>query len=75
MRNEVTSSGDPVGYITLRDAQALQFELARRGPARTGARRRPGNQQSDQRRHRQGVALCAGQEVAAALTRWNISRR
>ena len=28
MRNEVTSSGDPVGYITLRDAQVLQFELA-----------------------------------------------
>ena len=28
MRNEVTSSGDPVAYITLRDAQALQFELA-----------------------------------------------
>jgi putative ABC transport system permease protein len=28
MRNELTSSGDPVGYITLHDAQALQFELA-----------------------------------------------
>ncbi len=28
MRNELTSSGDPVGYITLRDAQALQFESA-----------------------------------------------
>ena len=28
MRNEVTSSGDPVAYITLHDAQALQFELA-----------------------------------------------
>ena len=28
MRNEVTSSGDPVGYITLLDAQELQFELA-----------------------------------------------
>lgn len=41
MRDEVTSSGDPVGYITLHDAQALQFELAppaaRREVARGGA--------------------------------------
>jgi putative ABC transport system permease protein len=41
MRNEVTSSGDPVAYITLHDAQALQFELApsagRREVARGGA--------------------------------------
>ena len=41
MREEVTSSGDAVGYITLRDAQALQFELAppaaRRETARGGA--------------------------------------
>jgi putative ABC transport system permease protein len=40
MRNEVTSSGDPVAYITLHDAQALQFELAppagRREVARGG---------------------------------------
>ena len=40
MRNEITSSGDPVGYITLHDAQALQFELAppaeRREVARAG---------------------------------------
>jgi putative ABC transport system permease protein len=28
MQNEVTSAGDPVAYITLRDAQQLQFELA-----------------------------------------------
>ncbi len=44
MRNEVTSSGDPVAYITLRDAQTLQFEsappsarreLARGGPLQT----------------------------------------
>jgi putative ABC transport system permease protein len=39
--NEVTSSGDPVAYITLRDAQELQFELAppaqRREAARGGA--------------------------------------
>jgi putative ABC transport system permease protein len=41
MREEVTSSGDAVGYITLRDAQALQFEFAppaqRREVARGGA--------------------------------------
>ena len=41
LRQEVTSSGDPVAYITLRDAQALQFELApaveRRESARGGA--------------------------------------
>ncbi|UIK08536.1 ABC transporter permease [Neorhizobium galegae] len=41
MRNELTSSGDPVAYITLRDAQALQFELAppasRREQARSGS--------------------------------------
>ena len=40
MHEEVTSSGDPVGYVTLRDAQALQFELAppaaRRETARGG---------------------------------------
>jgi putative ABC transport system permease protein len=28
MRNEVTSAGDPVAYVTLLDAQALQFDLA-----------------------------------------------
>ena len=40
-RDEVTSAGDPVAYVTLRDAQALQFELAppveRRETARRGA--------------------------------------
>ncbi len=39
--NAVTSAGDAVGFITLRDAQALQFELAppaeRREVARGGA--------------------------------------
>lgn len=41
LRDQVTSSGDPVAYITLRDAQTLQFELAppaeRREVARGGA--------------------------------------
>ncbi len=40
-RNEVTSAGDPVAYVTLLDAQELQFELAppaqRREVARGGA--------------------------------------
>ena len=40
-RDNVTNSGDPVAYITLLDAQALQFELAppakRREVARGGA--------------------------------------
>jgi putative ABC transport system permease protein len=39
-RDNVTSSGDPVAYVTLHDAQALQFELAppaeRREVARGG---------------------------------------
>ena len=40
-RNNVTSAGDPVAYVTLHDAQALQFELAppaeRREVARGGS--------------------------------------
>jgi putative ABC transport system permease protein len=70
-RNEVTSSGDPVAYITLRDAQALQFELtppaARREQARGGAVE--GSNQVN--------AIIAkvsphvkGDEVATALSRW-----
>ena len=70
-RDEVTSSGDPVAYVTLRDAQALQFELAPPAARREAAR---------------GGAIEAGdqinaviakvspyvpmQEVAAALSRW-----
>jgi putative ABC transport system permease protein len=38
MDKEITSSGDPVGYITLRDAQALQFELAPAASRREQAR-------------------------------------
>ena len=64
-------SGDPVGYITLHDAQALQFELAppaeRREVARGGAL-----QTSDQinaviAKVSPYVPL---KEVAAALSRW-----
>ncbi|HZD89433.1 MAG TPA: FtsX-like permease family protein, partial [Pseudolabrys sp.] len=71
MRAEVTSSGDAVGYITLRDAQALQFELAppaeRREAARGGAL-----QSSDQinaviAKVSPYVPIA---DVAAALARW-----
>ncbi len=71
MRNQVTSSGDPVAYITLRDAQALQFELAppavRREAARGGA-----GQSNDQinaviARVSPYVPV---NEVASALSRW-----
>jgi putative ABC transport system permease protein len=71
MQNELTSSGDAVGYITLRDAQALQFELSpsaeRREVSRGGAL-----QTSDQinaviTKVSPYVPL---NEVAAALSRW-----
>lgn len=71
MSKEVTSSGDPVAYITLRDAQALQFELAppaeRREVARGGA-----VQTNDQ--INAVIAKVSPyvpiKEVAAALSRW-----
>jgi putative ABC transport system permease protein len=71
MSKEVTSSGDPVGYITLRDAQALQFELApaaeRREAARGGAL-----QSNDQ--INAVIAKVSPfvpiKDVAAALSRW-----
>jgi putative ABC transport system permease protein len=71
MAQEVTASGDPVGYITLHDAQALQFELAppavRREQARGG-----GLETSDQI----NVVIAKVSpyvpidEVAGALARW-----
>jgi len=71
MREEVTSSGDPVAYITLRDAQKLQFELAppaaRREKARGGA-----GETNDQ--INAVIAKVSPHvrvdEVAAALSRW-----
>ena len=71
MTSEVTSSGDPVAYIALRDAQALQFELApptaRREIARGG-----GLQTNDQ--INAVIAKVSPyvpvNEVAAALSRW-----
>lgn len=71
MASELTSSGDPVAYITLRDAQSLQFESAppasRRELARGGA-----VQSNDQ--INAVIAKVSPyvpvNEVAAALSRW-----
>jgi putative ABC transport system permease protein len=71
MRNELTSSGDPVGYITLHDAQALQFELSpsaeRREVSRGGAL-----QTSDQINAviTKVSPYVPVNEVAVALSRW-----
>ena len=71
MENEVTSSGDPVAYITLRDAQQLQFELAppavRRELARGG-----GSNANDQINAviAKVSPYVPANEVAAALSRW-----
>ena len=71
MQNEVTSAGDPVGYITLRDAQTLQFELAPPASRREQARGGVGETND------QVNAIIAKvtpnvkvDEVAAALSRW-----
>ena len=70
-RDEVTSSGDPVAYITLRDAQALQFELAppaeRREVARGGAIETKDQINAVIAKVSPYVPV---KEVAAALTRW-----
>jgi putative ABC transport system permease protein len=71
MRDEVTSSGDPVAYITLRDAQALQFELAPPSARRESAR---GGAQETSNQINAVIAKVSPYvpvgEVAAALTRW-----
>jgi putative ABC transport system permease protein len=70
-RNAVTSAGDAVAYITLRDAQGLQFELAppaeRREVARGG-----GVQTSDQINAviAKITPYVQADEVAGALARW-----
>ncbi len=71
MRNETTSSGDPVGYITLHDAQALQFDLAppaeRREVARAGAVQTSNQINAVIAKVSPYVPIS---EVAAALSRW-----
>lgn len=70
-RDEVTAAGDPVAYITLLDAQQLQFELAPPSTRREAARGQP-LQASDQ--INAVVAMVSSHvptpEVAAALSRW-----
>ncbi|MFN3659408.1 MAG: ABC transporter permease [Pseudolabrys sp.] len=71
MRSEVTSSGDPVAYITLRDAQRLQFELAPPAARREKARG-AGGEAADQ--INAVIAKISPHvrvdEVAGALSRW-----
>ena len=70
-RDNVNNSGDPVAYITLLDAQALQFELAppaeRREVARGGALQTTNQINAVITKVSAYVPL---KEVAAALTRW-----
>jgi putative ABC transport system permease protein len=70
-RNAVTSAGDAVAYITLRDAQGLQFELAppaeRREVARGGAIQTTDQINAVIAKISPYVAV---DEVAAALARW-----
>lgn len=71
MQNEVTSSGDPVAYITLRDAQALQFELAPPAARRETAR---GGMGESNNQINAVIAKVSPHvpinEVATALSRW-----
>lgn len=70
-RDNVTSSGDPVAYVTLHDAQALQFEFAppaqRREVARGGALQTSDQINAVVAKVSPYVPIA---EVAAALTRW-----
>jgi putative ABC transport system permease protein len=71
MTQEVTSSGDPVGYITLRDAQALQFELSPPAGRREAAR---GGSPETNDQINAVIAKVSPyvpiNEVASALARW-----
>ena len=71
MRNALTSSGDPVAYVTLLDAQALQFELAppaeRREVARSGTSETTNQINAVIAKVSPYVPI---NEVAAALARW-----
>lgn len=70
-RDNVTNSGDPVAYMTLLDAQALQFELAppaeRREVARGGALETSDQINTVLTKVSPYVPI---NEVTAALTRW-----
>ena len=70
-RGNVTNSGDPVAYVTLLDAQALQFELAppaeRRELARGGALQTTNQVNAIIVKVSPYVPI---KEAAASLTRW-----
>jgi len=70
-RDNVTNSGDPVAYVTLLDAQALQFELAPPAERREVAR---GGQLETSNQINAVIAEVSPyvpiKEVATALTRW-----
>ena len=72
MRDELTSSGDPVGYITLHDAQALQFELSPSAERREVSRGGGALQSSDQINAviTKVSPYVPINEVATALSRW-----
>jgi putative ABC transport system permease protein len=71
MRNEITAAGDPVAYITLHDAQGLQFELAppasRREAARGGAQQTNDQINAVIAKVSPYVPIA---DVASALSRW-----
>lgn len=70
-RNGITASGDPVAYVSLRDAQALQFELAppaeRRELARGGPIESNGQINAVIAKVSPYVPV---EQTAAALARW-----
>ena len=71
MRDELTSSGDPVGYVTLLDAQALQFELA--PPAKRREAASGGSLESNDQINAVITTVSPYvpvEAVAAALARW-----
>lgn len=70
-RNELTASGDAVAYVTLQDAQALQFELAPPSQRREEARGGPieSNVQINAVIAKVSPYVPTA-EVAAALARW-----
>jgi putative ABC transport system permease protein len=70
-RDNVTNAGDPVGYMTLLDAQALQFELAPPAERREAAR---GGTLETRNQINAVITKVSPyvpvREVAAGLTRW-----
>jgi putative ABC transport system permease protein len=70
-RAQVTSAGDPLAYVTLADAQALQFELAPPVERREVARRGAGTETDIVNAVVADLAPFVRQEeVAAAMKRW-----